>query len=270
MAKTENQTKFDFIKQINEKWKKEQQCYDDAKVEGKDSRTGKKTTISWPRDKPIEQSMYESWLQKVSDPETGKFYEQRDKNGNIIKGTGPKHLIKTIVRFRTHDGSEFLYTKGRVIGFDVVGDVVTQKCNEPETWSKVGFAYDKQFNQNTMSMKQTIVGPNSKVIVYDIPFNEKNLKILFEKRIDDNISFVVKDSRMARDVRDATGIASKTLELFATKPFDYLYNSDYISATQKAELRQQAIDMGLLPREAQAPSQPPEGQITKPSTGTYS
>ena len=42
MAKTETETKFDFIKQINEKWKKEQQCYDEAKVEGKDSRTGKK------------------------------------------------------------------------------------------------------------------------------------------------------------------------------------------------------------------------------------
>jgi hypothetical protein len=32
MAKTQTITKFDFIKQINEKWKKEQQCYDDAKV----------------------------------------------------------------------------------------------------------------------------------------------------------------------------------------------------------------------------------------------
>jgi len=119
-----------------------------------------------------------------------------------------------------------------------------------------------------MSMKQTLVGPNSKVTVYDMPFNEKNLKALFEKRIDDNISFVVKDSRMARDVRDATGIVSKTLELMMTKPFDYLYNSDYINATQKAELRQQAIEMGLLPREAQAPSQ--QEQITKPPTGTYS
>ena len=36
--------------------RKRQQCYDDAKVEGKDSRTGKKTTISWPRDKPVEQT----------------------------------------------------------------------------------------------------------------------------------------------------------------------------------------------------------------------
>jgi hypothetical protein len=46
-----------------------------------------------------------------------------------------------------------------------------------------------------MSLKQTLVGPNSRVIVYDMPFNEKNLKTLFEKRIDDNISFVVKGSR---------------------------------------------------------------------------
>ena len=268
MTKTETITKIDFVSQINEKWKKEQQCYDEAKVEGKDTRTGKKTTISWPRDKPVEQSSWESWLQKVTDADTGKFYEQRDKNGNTIKGTGPKYLVKTIVRIRTNDEKEYIYSKGRVTGFDVVGDVVSQKCNEPETWAKVGFAYDKQFNQNTMSMKQTLVGPNSRVIVYDMPFNEKNLKTLFDKRMDDNISFVVKDSRMARDVRDATGIASKTLELM-TKPFDYLYNSDYISATQKAELRQQAIEMGLLPREAQAPSQP-EGQITKPPTGTYS
>jgi len=268
MTKTETITKIDFVSQINEKWKKEQQCYDEAKVEGKDTRTGKKTTISWPRVKPVEQSSWESWLQKVTDADTGKFYEQRDKNGNTIKGTGPKYLVKTIVRIRTNDEKEYIYSKGRVTGFDVVGDVVSQKCNEPETWAKVGFAYDKQFNQNTMSMKQTLVGPNSRVIVYDMPFNEKNLKTLFDKRMDDNISFVVKDSRMARDVRDATGIASKTLELM-TKPFDYLYNSDYISATQKAELRQQAIEMGLLPREAQAPSQP-EGQITKPPTGTYS
>ena len=266
MTKTETITKIDFVSQINEKWKKEQQCYDEAKVEGKDTRTGKKTTISWPRVKPVEQSSWESWLQKVTDADTGKFYEQRDKNGNTIKGTGPKYLVKTIVRIRTNDEKEYIYSKGRVTGFDVIGDVVDQKCNEPETWAKVGFAYDKQFNQNTMSMTHTIVGPNSRVTIYDMPFNEKNLKTLFEKRIDDNISFVVKDSRMAHDVRDATGIASKTLELMMTKPFDYLYNSDYISTAQKAELRQQAIEMGLLPREAQGAQ---KEIVTNPPTGTY-
>jgi hypothetical protein len=57
---------------------------------------------------------YDSWLQKVKDPDTGNFFEQRDKNGNTIKGTGPKHLVKTIVRIRTNDNKEWLYTKGYV------------------------------------------------------------------------------------------------------------------------------------------------------------
>ena len=58
-----------------------------AKIEGKDSRTGKKVSTHWPRDKPIEQKEYELWLKTVRDPDTGKFYQQRDNNGNTIKGT---------------------------------------------------------------------------------------------------------------------------------------------------------------------------------------
>ena len=79
---------------------------------------------------------------------------------------------------------------------------------------------------------------------------------------------MVKDARMVREVKDATGIITKTLELFATKPFHYLYNSDYISATQKEDLRQQAIEMGLLPREARGKQQ--GQQTTAPPKGTYS
>jgi len=104
-----------------------------------------------------------------------------------------------------------------------------------------------------MSMKKTIAGPNSVETVYEIPFNEKNLKALFDKRMNDSVTFVVKEEKnnAVHSVQDATGIASKTFELF-TKDFDYLYNADYISQQQKAELRQQAIEMGLLPREVQA------------------
>jgi hypothetical protein len=155
MAKTETLIKFDFIKQINEKWKKEQQCYDEAKVEGKDSRTGKKASGTWPRDKPIDQVMYETWLQKVTDPDTGKFYEQRDpKTGNTIKGTGPKHIVRQIVRIRTTDGKEYLYSNGKLTGFDALGEVATVTCSNPETWNRTGFLYNKQYDQKTMSMKK--------------------------------------------------------------------------------------------------------------------
>ena len=232
MAKTE--TKFDFIKQINEKWKKEQQCYDEAKVEGKD-RNGKKVSTTWPRDKPIEQTMYETWLQKVTDPDTGKFYEQRDpKTGNTIKGTGPKHLIRQIVRIRTSDGKEFLYSNGKLTGFDVLGEVATVTCSNPETWNRTGFLYNKQYDPKTMGMKKTIAGPNSLETVYEMPFNEKNLSILYEKRITPedlkligqrriiSLSFSLKDARsgVVRDVKDATGILHKSMDLFL-KPFEY-------------------------------------------------
>ena len=40
---------------------------------------------------------------------------------------------------------------------------------------------------------------------------------------------------------------------------DYLANSDYITPQQKAEIRQQAIEQGLLPREAE------QGQQTTPA-----
>ena len=64
---------------------------------------------------------------KSQDPDTGKFYEQRDpRTGNTIKGTGPKHLVRQIVRIRTSDGKEFLYSNGKVTGFDVMGEVATE------------------------------------------------------------------------------------------------------------------------------------------------
>ena len=118
-----------------------------------------------------------------------------------------------------------------------------------------------------------------------MPFNEKNCKELFERRITPedlkligqrriiSLSFSLKEARngVVRDIKDATGILHKSMDLFL-KPFDYLFNSDYITPQQKAEARQQAIEMGLLPREAQVQAQveQQEGQITKPPTGTYS
>ena len=47
--------------------------------------------------------------------------------------------------------------------------------------------------------------------------------------------------------------------------FDYLFNANYLPAQLKAELRQQAIDKGLMPAQSQGLGQ------TQPKTpqGTY-
>ena len=219
MAKTE--TKYDFMPY----WKNEQKCFEDAKVEGKDTRTGKKASGFWPRDTPQAQLQYQGWLKKVMDPDTGEFYKQRDKDGNIIKNTGPKQVIRQIVRIRTSDDKEYLYSNGYLIGFDVVGDPVSQACSNPETWTKTGFQYKKEYDTEQGRVKSRIVGPNSHKTVYEMPFNEKNLKELFDKRITPDelklmgqkrmltLSFAVKDERnnVVRDVRDATGIPSQDI-----------------------------------------------------------
>jgi hypothetical protein len=260
-------------------WANVQACFENAKVEGKDTRTGKKASGFWPRDVPQAQRQYLEWLKKVMHPDTGEFYKQRDKDGNIIKGTGPKQVIRQIVRIRTNDDKEWLYSNGYLIGFDVVGDPVCQSCSNPETWNNTGFQYKKEYDTEQGRVKSKIVGPNSISTVYEMPFNEKNLKALFDKRITPEdlklmgqkrmltLSFCVKDERtgVVREVKDATGIPHKTLDLFL-KQFDYLVNSDYITPQQKAEARQNAIDMGLLPREAGGQEAQP---TTAPPKGTY-
>jgi hypothetical protein len=217
MTEQKTKGKFDFITQINEKWKQEQKCFDEAKIEGKDSWTGKKASGTWPRDVPQEQIQYEGWLKKITDPDTGEYYHQRDKDGNIIKGTGPKHVIRQIVRFRTSDDKEVLWSSGYLIGFNDVGDPVSQACQQPEVYQKTGFLWKKEYDQ-----AQGRVGPNSVIPVYSMEFNEANVKALFDKRVTPedlklmgqkrpiSLAFAVKDERtgVPREVRDATGTYS--------------------------------------------------------------
>jgi hypothetical protein len=122
-------------------WKDEEKCYEEAKIEGKDSYTGKKVSDHWPRDMPQEQLQYQSWLQKVKDAETSEFYQERDKNGDTIKGTGPKYQVTKIVRIRIKDGTEWLYSHGKLLGFDVDGFAVSQHCQGRgrEIWTRTSF-----------------------------------------------------------------------------------------------------------------------------------
>ena len=83
---------------------------------------------------------------------------------------------------------------------------------------------------------------------------------------DTEISFAVKEEGSGRAVEVKRDVnINKTLDLFL-KPFDYLFNTEYISPLQRAELRQASIDAGLI-----APSTPLDPQATSspPPKGTY-
>jgi hypothetical protein len=78
--------------------------------------------------------------------------------------------------------------------------------------------------------------------------------------------FIVKDegggSRIPQSIRKEANIA-ETIKLFLN-PFDYLINAEYITPQQKAELRQMAVDAGII-----APSTPLEPTTTTPPKATY-
>ena len=77
--------------------------------------------------------------------------------------------------------------------------------------------------------------------------------------------FIVKDEAQGKPVslRKEPNI-NDTLKLFQ-KPFEYLLNAEYITPAQRAQLRQMAIDEGII-----APSTPLEPTTTTPPKGTYS
>ncbi len=245
-------------------WPKEDKCFEDEQVEVID-RKGKKSTRPWMHDKSMRQINYEELLKVIVNPDTNEYNPARNKEGGAIKGIGAKHIVRQIIRVRRKDRSEYLITQGAISGYDAFGNVVRRNCAQPEAWTRTIFNHQRIYNEKTNSTKMQTVGTLAEETVYEMPFSEKNLKELFELRENDSdIQFSVKDEAHGNpvEVKKEANI-HETLKLFL-KPFDYLFNAEYISPQQKAELRQQAIDAGII-----APSTPLVPQTTAPPKGTY-
>ncbi len=167
----------------------------------------------------------------------------------------------------TKQGKEVLYTKGSISGYDSLGDTATFYCPKPEVWTRTLFGHKRGWDEEEEMIVSKTTGPEGSETIYDLQFNEKNLKELFNNRKNDEINFVLKEELggEARQVKDIN--CFKTMELFQ-KPFAYLWNADYLGPQLKAESRQRPIDKGLISPiqvtglEAQ--------QQTKPPAGTYS
>jgi hypothetical protein len=104
---------------------------------------------------------------------------------------------------------------------------------------------DTEYNDKTKQMEKVLQGPSGSEEIYTMPFNKENLKKLYDIRQNENLNFVVKDEQTGKpfQVKDVNSL--KTFELFQ-KPFEYLYNAEYLSPQVKAELRQQAVADGFI------------------------
>ena len=92
-------------------------------------------------------------LERVVNPDTNQFYPALNKQGNPIKGTGPKRIVQHIMRFKRKDGSEFLYSKGEVNGYDAFGNPAQCTLYKPETWKRTLFTHERIYDQRTNTTK---------------------------------------------------------------------------------------------------------------------
>lgn len=208
--------------------------------------------VQWPYQSSdiVAENKYNIFLDKVCDSETGFFFPKRDAEGKPVKTTPdnvPKQVVRTIIRLRRHDKSEYLLTKSNFYGWDSLGNEVSLYVPYVEKWTKVNFTYVKDWDPKRKAIVSNCLGPGENEEVYTMPFNEKNLKQLFDKRENDNISVVVKQEQTG-NVRQVTGGSNinDTYALFLKESFQNLLDAAYIPAAMKAQYRQEAIDAGLL------------------------
>jgi len=255
-------------------FKLEEECFSKAIIKDVDqskSKFRKKSDLdqepmTWPREKSGKETAYERFLEEVIDPKTGEFYpEIKDKV--VVPKTGATYYITDIYRIRRATGEEFLYTKGRVYAFNSLGDPVNHSISKPETWTKTNFSYKTEWNEKTKQPEKVLQGPSGPEEMYTMPFNKENLKELYDRRQNDLLNFVVKDEQTGKpfQVKDVNSL--KTFELFQ-KPFEYLYNAQYIPAEVKQELRQAAVSEGLIGGTVSDYNQPSKSSAS-PAKNTY-
>ena len=126
---------------------------------------------------------YENWLERVVNEDTNQFYPALNKQGNPIKGTGPKRIVQQIIRLKRKDGKEFLYSIGEVNGYDAFGNPAQCTLHKPEMWKRTLFTHERMYDQRTNTTKVPTTGTVKQEDVYELPFNETNLKSLWTEPV---------------------------------------------------------------------------------------
>lgn len=141
-------------------FKLEEECFSKAVIKDVDSKSKKKDQepLTWPREKSVKQTSYESFLEEAINLKTGEFYPQKDQDNHSIKNTGALYFYTDIYRIRRADGTEFLYTKGKVYAYNSPGDPIDHFISKPEIWTKTNFNYKTEYNDKTKQMEKSVTG----------------------------------------------------------------------------------------------------------------
>ena len=184
----------------------------------------------YPYDPAPGERPYENWKKKVINPATNEYYTTRNK---IIDENeqekeieeGVKHLVNQIIRLRTAKGDEKLLTMGTLIGYDAIGNIETVNCATPELYEETRFIHKRVQKDNHM----IIIPDGVQEIVkhYTLPFNEKNVDTLLEKKNPKGCQLSLMDEK------GGSPKECKNIEWFKTKPFDYIFNDEFLTPQER-------------------------------------
>lgn len=162
----------------------------------------------WPYDQPVQERAYNELLKKVVDPSTKEYYRSED-------GKEPHKEITQIVRIRTLEGHEYLYSKGFVKFYNMYHDPTVEVCDMPEAYLHTNFLHETHPDKEGHNRRFT-TGIAERVLRYDLQWNADNIDLLLEKKSPRGCSLTVKDelSGRVKECRD--------VEMFKTKPFEYI------------------------------------------------
>jgi hypothetical protein len=137
--------------------------------------------------KPPKQQDEEQWFAKVTNPNTGRFYQVSDlpaENRHTNKVYPIKHVIQ-MARVQTADEKEYLQSFQEWIAIDKLGNEINMTFTAPETWDRPTFerAYRSKDPRNPDGPKEIqVVGTQSITREYTLPFTTKNADNLYAMR----------------------------------------------------------------------------------------
>jgi hypothetical protein len=118
---------------------------------------------SWPYFKSPLELRYSQFISDVVNPSNNSFYMPLDENNYPVSmpdnGPACRYIVNTIVRIRTLDGSEKLYSIGQLIGYDGASIRRTMPCYKPEVVESIRFGYEKEYNKRTRRFDVYTTGP---------------------------------------------------------------------------------------------------------------
>jgi len=237
-------------KEYQTRFEKERSYFKHAK--GTDT-SGKEFT--WPYNPTVSELKYKRWLENVVDPVTNEYNVGRTEipetndDGTETKKTieykEPIQVVQAIYRIR-HNAKEYLVSKGKIIGFSQFGQIVKSgdhktvysyggRDSYPELYFETTFSYEMGMNSRNRIQNQ-LQSSGEQIPHYTLTNDAegKHIDELWNKRDP-------QEPCILAVLESVTGVAKQcpTIEMFKTKPFDYIKDMEYLSEKDRSERLQE-------------------------------